>query len=123
MGNEAGDTDSVVSALTYAYHLDHLGANRQSAIALLQRHEDALALRPENELALKRSHLKHDNLLTLSDLTMSRLDLASMIGGLVLVDHNQLLSDWGPIGERKVVALLDHHHDKGLCSSLGWSSS
>jgi exopolyphosphatase len=73
-------------------------------------------LRPENELALSASGLTHDDLLTLSDLDpiLTRKELSTKINGLILVDHNQLLSDWGDIGESKVIGLLDHHHDKGF---------
>lgn len=61
------DTDSMVSALAWAYHLTHLEP-RQKACAVLQTVEDALDLRPENKLALHAAAMSngHGDLLSLS---------------------------------------------------------
>lgn len=63
MGNEGGDTDSMVSALAFAWHLSARG---QKAVALLQTPEDALHLRKENIEALRWANMSagHRDLLS-----------------------------------------------------------
>lgn len=97
MGNEAGDLDSLVSAVAYAWHLSHLSPNPIPAVALLQTEEDAIDLRPENTYALKKSGMKHAHadLLALDDLGMHRSEVAQRVKALALVDHNTLLSTVG----------------------------
>lgn len=60
------DTDSMAAAIAWAYHLTHSGARSQKAISLLQTVEDALDLRPENQLALERASMgaRHRDLLS-----------------------------------------------------------
>ncbi|KAK8064536.1 hypothetical protein PG994_007174 [Apiospora phragmitis] len=70
-GNEGGDLDSMTSALTWAYHLQHSTQNDShpvKAIALLQTPTAALDLRPENKLALDNSKMSsgHSDILTLT---------------------------------------------------------
>lgn len=93
MGNEAGDLDSLVSALAYSWHLAHLDEPKK-AVALLQTEEDAIDLRPENTYALKKSGMKHahKDLLALDDLPFHRAKVAQKVEALALVDHNTLLS-------------------------------
>lgn len=52
------DTDSMVAALAWAYHLTHLDRPKK-AVALLQTEEDALDLRPENKLALHAADMSN----------------------------------------------------------------
>jgi exopolyphosphatase len=56
----------MAAAIGWAYHLSHVTHNPQKAIALLQTVEDALDLRPENQLALERSQMssRHRDLLS-----------------------------------------------------------
>lgn len=138
MGNEAGDLDSLVSALAYSWHLSHLN-HPKKAVALLQTEEDALDLRPENALALSDAGMKHkhDDLLALDDLPYHRAQVAAKIEALALVDHNTILSNVSPIlpdtlrlrvlqdssnndmrflqwkADDKVHTVIDHHADRG----------
>ncbi|OAF98970.1 DHH phosphoesterase [Paraphaeosphaeria sporulosa] len=115
MGNEAGDLDSMASALTWAYHLEHSTQNTSNptkAIALLQTQTDALDLRPENKLALKNSKMTsgHDDLLTMDELPEDPETLALKLRGIVLVDHASPLRKWETA---KIISIFDHHVDKG----------
>ncbi|EGG03178.1 uncharacterized protein MELLADRAFT_49610 [Melampsora larici-populina 98AG31] len=110
MGNEAGDTDSMAGAIGWAYHLTHLKKHPQKAISLLQTVEDALDLRPENQLALERSRMspRHRDLLTIDELPIKPFELSRHIGGIVLVDHNFPDPGWR---HAPVVSIIDHHVD------------
>lgn len=110
MGNEAGDTDSMAGAIGWAYHLTHLKKHPQKAISLLQTVEDALDLRPENQLALERSRMspRHRDLLTIDELPIKPFELSRHIGGIVLVDHNFPDPGWR---HARVVSIIDHHVD------------
>lgn len=114
-GNEAGDLDSMAAALTWAYHLEHSTANRThpvKAIALLQTATDALDLRPENTLALRRSQMSsgHSDLLTLDELPEDPETLSRDIKGIVLVDHAAPLRKWK---SAPILSIFDHHQDLG----------
>ncbi|ORY73858.1 hypothetical protein BCR35DRAFT_306970 [Leucosporidium creatinivorum] len=112
MGNEAGDLDSMVSALALAYTLSHDSKNPQKAVALLQTEQDALYLRPENALALHYARMAthHRDLLTIDELPVKPSEMWHRIKGIALVDHNVPLSRWG---NATVLAILDHHEDRG----------
>nr|OQO28420.1 hypothetical protein B0A51_03094 [Rachicladosporium sp. CCFEE 5018] len=114
-GNEAGDLDSMAAALTWAYHLEHSTANTShpmQAIALLQTSTDALDLRPENTLALRRSQMSsgHSDLLTLDELPEDPETLSRDIRGIVLVDHAAPLRKWEGA---PILSIFDHHQDLG----------
>lgn len=114
MGNEGGDLDSMTSALTWAYHLQHSTANTSSpikAIALLQTSKDALDLRPENKVALDNSLMtpRHSDLLTQDELPQDPTSLADDVKGIVLVDHATPLRKWS---EAKILSIFDHHKDR-----------
>ncbi len=117
MGNEGGDLDSMTSALTWAYHLDHIHSDdgheyHSNTIALLQTPEDALDLRPENKLALSNAKMSpgHRDLLTIDELPLAPEELATKIKGIVVVDHPSPLSIWS---KAKVLSVFDHHEDRG----------
>ncbi|KAK8061206.1 DHH phosphoesterase [Apiospora hydei] len=115
MGNEGGDLDSMTSALTWAYHLQHSTQNDThpvKAIALLQTPTDALDLRPENKLALDNSKMSsgHSDLLTLDELPEDPDTLAEAIKGIVLVDHPIPLRKWR---KAPILSIFDHHKDSG----------
>jgi exopolyphosphatase len=98
-GNEGGDLDSLTSALTWAYHLEHSTQNTShpvKAIALLQTPTDALDLRPENKLALDNSKMTsgHEDLLTIDELPEDPETLSPKLKGIVLVDHAEPLRKW-----------------------------
>ncbi|GAA5977572.1 hypothetical protein JCM10908_005025 [Rhodotorula pacifica] len=114
MGNEAGDLDSLVSALTLSYLYNHL-EKPQKAVALLQTEQDALDLRPENALALHYARMSsgHRDLLTLDELPIKPNDLWHRIKGIALVDHNVPRAIWA---KAEIVAIIDHHDDRGLAN-------
>lgn len=114
-GNEAGDLDSMTAALAWAYHLEHSTMNTdhpRKAIALLQTPSDALDLRPENKLALKKAKMtsRHEDLLTIDELPEDPETLSRKITGVVIVDHPKPLRRWD---DAKVLSIFDHHEDRG----------
>lgn len=115
MGNEGGDLDSMTSALTWAYHLEHATKNTSNpikAIALLQTPNDQLDLRPENKIALANSLMTpgHSDLLTLDELPQDPNTLADDVKGIVIVDHAVPLRKWAGA---KILSIFDHHVDRG----------
>jgi len=115
MGNEGGDLDSMTSALTWAYHLDHAYENTShpvKAIALLQTPSHALDLRPENKLALDNSQMTpgHEDLLTMDEVPEDPETLSKKLKGIVLVDHGVPLRKWR---DAKILSIFDHHKDRG----------
>jgi exopolyphosphatase len=115
MGNEGGDLDSITSALTWAYHLEHKSQNTSDpikAIALLQTPSDQLDLRPENTLALDNSDMssEHRDLLNINELPEDVETLSRKLKGIVLVDHPEPLRRWD---DAKILSLFDHHKDSG----------
>ncbi|KAM0790166.1 hypothetical protein ACM66B_005485 [Microbotryomycetes sp. NB124-2] len=112
MGNEAGDTDSMVAALALAYTFSHDKENpHQKAVALLQTELDALYLRPENGLVLHyaRFRNRHGDILSVDELPIKPIEMAHRIKGIAMVDHNVPLSVWS---NATVVAIIDHHVDR-----------
>ncbi|KIY68137.1 DHH phosphoesterase [Cylindrobasidium torrendii FP15055 ss-10] len=103
MGNEAGDLDSVASAIAYSW----ITAQTQPSIPFIQIRRDDLVLRPENLYALGLAGVNspQDQLLLPDDVpTISATKFA-------LVDHNRL----GPqfVSNKSVVqAIIDHHDDE-----------
>ncbi|GAA5872712.1 hypothetical protein JCM8547_006322 [Rhodosporidiobolus lusitaniae] len=114
MGNEAGDLDSLVSAVALSFGFNHFEPP-QKAVALLQTDQDALDLRPENALALHYAKMSsgHRDLLTQEELPIKPTDMGHRIKGIALVDHNVPRSDWAG---SKIVAIIDHHEDRGLAN-------
>ncbi|GEM10239.1 exopolyphosphatase [Rhodotorula toruloides] len=121
MGNEAGDLDSLVSAVALSFMYNHLDPP-QKAVALLQTEQDALDLRPENALALHYSKMSsgHRDLLTNDELPIKPatnasftqpVDMGHRIKGIALVDHNVPRSDWS---KARISAIVDHHEDRGF---------
>ncbi|CAO1626069.1 unnamed protein product [Sympodiomycopsis kandeliae] len=112
MGNEGGDLDSMAAAFTWAYHLGHVDPSKP-AIGLLQTPEDALDLRPENKLALENVKMSkgHSDLLTIDELPIPASELATMLRGVVLVDHPSPVAEWE---NATVLSIFDHHADRGV---------
>ncbi|KAI0059968.1 DHH phosphoesterase [Artomyces pyxidatus] len=103
MGNEAGDLDSLASAIAYAwYATTHLN---QLTIPLLQTARADLHLRAENLHALALAGIAPDRLLTSDELPPNPTDKFA------LVDHNSLSSRFLPSAH--VTAVVDHHADEG----------
>lgn len=116
MGNESGDTDSMAAAIAWAYHLSHQKTHKhtttgQKSIALLQTVEDALDLRPENQLALDASKMapRHRDLLTIDELPIKPFELSRHLHGIVIVDHNHPTAGWE---NARILSIIDHHVDR-----------
>ncbi|KAJ1309729.1 hypothetical protein OPQ81_006494 [Rhizoctonia solani] len=138
MGNEAGDLDSLTSAIAWAFYLAHENIDNvnfqgkkgkkgkkgkqhtpkeRPVVPLLQTEEDAIDLRPENKLALREygnMRRGHADILTIDELPLPPGEIAPYLDGIYLVDHNHLRSDWGEAGAKIVKGVLDHHNDVGL---------
>ncbi|KAH6910632.1 exopolyphosphatase [Coprinopsis sp. MPI-PUGE-AT-0042] len=110
MGNEAGDLDSIASAVSYAWYMSEV--NQQPAVPLVQIAKEDFILREENLYALKLAGIPDalEYLLSVSDIEHVRPFPADK---LVLVDHNQLGSQY-LTPQTKVVAVIDHHEDEGF---------
>lgn len=130
MGNEAGDTDSMASAILLAHLLSHpANAGGRTIRDSLKLPEDTLftplmqfprkdlRLRGENEMLLHLLDVDPSSLLFLDDLPQDRSRL--LAGGdhvkLALTDHPSLSKTWEPYDEfsKRVVAVIDHHADDG----------
>lgn len=129
-GNEAGDLDSISSAVAFAVLNTALNASR--TVPLMMTPAKYLRLRPENLLACKTALIGPEDLLSPEDLPVSTEQLGFLGVRFDLVDHNRLLPDFGD-NEDKVDAIIDHHEDEersmnattrfivfptGSCSSL-----
>ncbi|EAU84042.2 exopolyphosphatase [Coprinopsis cinerea okayama7 len=104
-GNEAGDLDSIASAIGYAWFLSQV--NQQPAIPLIQIAKEDFILRAENLFALSLAGIPdpQEYLLSPSDLCDFHPD------NFALVDHNRLGAQYAG---GKVVGVIDHHEDEGL---------
>ncbi|CEQ40095.1 SPOSA6832_01663 [Sporobolomyces salmonicolor] len=133
MGNEAGDLDSMVSAMALAYAFSHMDPP-QKAIALLQTEEDALDLRPENQLSLTYARMStgHRDLLTIDELPINPTDMWHRIKGKLIYRCGLGVNDWltavapqaslsstTTFRERSgktPPSSVDHHDDQGLAN-------
>jgi len=131
MGNEAGDLDSIASAIAFAYlstvaapSLQPSASDGKGArpsyrhVPLYQAEHADLALRPENVLAFSESRIsQREHVLFLDDLPQQKIHKLSQRGlKYALVDHNRLTAQFGH-DESSVVAVIDHHQDEGLYKS------
>mmetsp|Transcript_45319 Transcript_45319/g.51316 ORF Transcript_45319/g.51316 Transcript_45319/m.51316 type:complete len:618 (-) Transcript_45319:82-1935(-) len=117
-GNEAGDADSIITALTYAYllHIEQTESKDDDTEILLGSNSVAYAkflredmpMRAETEIILKEAGVNSADLLFSDDPTVS--DLLSRTTQVVLTDHNQADAELVPYGEN-VIQILDHHTD------------
>ncbi|KAL8283690.1 hypothetical protein RQP46_005485 [Phenoliferia psychrophenolica] len=108
VGNEAGDLDSIASAVGYAFFASQLDSQR-AFVPLVHTARGDLYLRPENVDVLKSSQITNDDLVCLNDIDPLR--PAALGASFALVDHNKLLPEFGPAN---VVAIIDHHADEGF---------
>ncbi|GJN90784.1 hypothetical protein Rhopal_003798-T1 [Rhodotorula paludigena] len=121
VGNEAGDLDSLASALGYA----HFAAQREPAsskrrfVPLVLTARGDFQLRPENVIALESASVPVDSILTVDELPTAQ--LAALGAHFALVDQNVLPAIFRARPEepsdvdddRRVVAIIDHHADEG----------
>lgn len=126
MGNEAGDTDSMSSAILSSYLLSKAISEGNQKYAdtfpkstiiapLVQQDKRDLPLRAENQFLLSLLNISQDSLLFMDDLPKmgvlaQRSDL--LLG---LVDHPKLSSTWQPYNtfDKLVQVVIDHHADDG----------
>ena len=110
IGNEAGDADSVISAITWAYVKSTLSMNAGTGVTPLvsiTRH-DLESQRPETLLLLRLAGVSVDSLLYVNNpLITGEQEKQLQVS---LVDHNKLTL---PLHNFQVVEILDHHADLG----------
>ena len=127
MGNDAGDLDSVASAIALSYLLNHEQAYftehfhlpRARYVPLIQTEHAALRQRRENLIVYDMVSIDTKHLLCIDDvrkqvknLTSSPALNASRGVSLALVDHAALAAEWGHALPRRVELVLDHHEDE-----------
>ncbi|EIW53409.1 DHH phosphoesterase [Trametes versicolor FP-101664 SS1] len=111
MGNEAGDLDSIASAIAYAWYAAKVQGT--PAVPLTQTPRGDLHLRAENEHALALARLEADaDILCVDDVPTAH-PFPSV--RFALVDHNRLQTRFTRENpDARVVAVVDHHEDEGL---------
>ncbi|XP_054477749.1 exopolyphosphatase PRUNE1 [Anoplopoma fimbria] len=107
LGNEAGDVDSMVCALTYAYFLSKTGRSETLVVPMLNIRQSDLLLRSDNVYLLRQVALSPDLLLFRDQLDLRALHRDGRLR-LTLVDHNVLPSSDSDL-EGAVVEVIDHH--------------
>lgn len=114
-GNEAGDLDSTISALSYAYIVgSHEG--RPLIPFINTPTSKIIDMRGEIQLVLKENGLQTQDLLFMDEVLMKSAESKCQID-LVLIDHNELSGRWHrkyPTLKSKVLSIIDHHQDAGL---------
>ncbi|KAG0709423.1 hypothetical protein DFH29DRAFT_870370 [Suillus ampliporus] len=105
MGNEAGDLDSLTSALGYAWLRSHTSGK---TIAYTTTPREDFFLRGENLHALGLVGINQPY----EELYCSGDPMPSQVSKFALVDHNVLLPKYASPTAR-VVAVIDHHADEG----------
>lgn len=105
MGNEAGDLDSLASALGYAWLRSNTSGK---AIAYITTPKEDFALRAENLYALGLVGINHP----FEELYCSDDPMPSQVSQFALVDHNVLRTTYAS-PTASVVAVIDHHEDEG----------
>lgn len=117
IGNPAGDADSILSALCWAYVLATMTITTTSTLSIpilsISRH-DLTTQRPETLLLLNWVGVAPDTLVDVTD--VQREPHRFQHANVTLVDHNRLNH---PALEESslnwtVTGILDHHYDEGL---------
>ena len=123
VGNDAGDLDSVVSAIALSYWLDTPGL-RYLPVASFPRQDfklrqDATLLFAHSGLPCGTDDAAPTNLLHWGELTPEALGRWPGIG-VALTDHNKVAVEVsGTLGAgAKVTAVVDHHNDERAASTL-----
>lgn len=124
LGNEAGDADSLISSLCFAFfkqiryqqHTEKTDCTNQEVLyvpaAGIARAD--LALRCDVELALNKVGLSCNSLICLEEIPqIFKLSNEKLIR-ITLVDHNALAADLESSLGPTVVEILDHHDDRGF---------
>lgn len=122
IGNEAGDADSIISALTLS-HVNAIGTSQASrddskcgansiSLPLASINRDDLALRRDVVLILEAAGIDVDKIVYLDDDTFVSISKDDNVDKeITLVDHNRIRSDLEGL-KNDVVEILDHHQDE-----------
>jgi exopolyphosphatase len=112
VGNEAGDADSIVSALVWAFVKSNLiddGAATEALTPVVSiTKNDIETQRPETKLLLKLAKIPIESLIYVDDPKIRDNDSNPL--RVTLVDHNRLTL---PLKNAQVIEILDHHADLG----------
>lgn len=115
VGNDAGDPDSIVSAVTLAYVRSMTSSDRTTPIVSISKDTLAYA-RPDVNLLLQLAGIDPADLLYIEDLQEmlgSSAKQASPRRSMTLVDHNTLNPSLKRFRDDLVVTdIVDHHKDK-----------
>merc|ERR1719399_125626 len=110
MGNEAGDLDSMASALVLAYFKsEHDGC---AVFPVINVPRDELRLRKDNCEVFSVANISQEDLIFITEIPLEKLASDGRLQ-LTIVDHNEL-SPRQDFLAKSVVAILDHHKDAGL---------
>jgi len=114
LGNEAGDTDSMVSALILAFFLwsSEGVAAKSPVFPVINFPSDELRLRKDNVELLEVVGIEKDRLVFVEEVPLKQLAIAGRLE-LTLVDHNEL-SPLQDFLANAVVGVVDHHQDADL---------
>uniref|UniRef100_A0A7S3L662 DHHA2 domain-containing protein n=1 Tax=Amphora coffeiformis TaxID=265554 RepID=A0A7S3L662_9STRA len=121
IGNPAGDADSILSALCWAYVVSLSSVNNNSnnqnsllslsPLASIPRH-DLQTQRPETMLLLQWASVPVETVMDVHDVQTHPERFRG--AEITLVDHNRLDSTAFPHLDWSVNNILDHHYDEGL---------
>ena len=111
LGNPAGDADSIVSTLAWAFVETLASGKAHTPIVSISR-EDLEGTRPETSLLLKWAGVSYEDLIYMDELPLdgSRLSKECAV---TLMDHNQLVAPPLLPFQSNVVEIHDHHLDEG----------
>ncbi|KAK7206691.1 hypothetical protein BZA70DRAFT_288160 [Myxozyma melibiosi] len=118
-GNESADLDSFTSSLIFAYltatHPTPTFKDRSysSVIPIVNIPREEVSIRPELLFLLSTLSIPESDVIC-KDEFLASLSTASENVDVVVLDHNNLLSDLGEKFSSRVVGILDHHVDEGL---------
>ncbi|SGY23088.1 BQ5605_C019g08894 [Microbotryum silenes-dioicae] len=127
VGNQAGDLDSLVSSIAFAYFLHIITPPKSLSVPLIMTARSDLYLRPENQFALEQANVPAEALLCIDDIP-DPAALAARGANFALDDHNVLLpvfrsesktpsTSGKPSWDTSVTAIIDHHADEGKHTS------
>lgn len=107
IGNEAGDADSIVSAITLAYiESEKQGDDKTPVVSITK--SDFLQRRPEVKLLMQFAGINTTSLIFFDDPFVENVQVAY----LTLTDHNLLAPTFQERGNWTVVEIVDHHQDE-----------
>ena len=119
LGNEAGDCDSIVSALAlaYVYSMSSRASQEDLVLPICSVNREDMILRRETTLLLERCQVDTSRLLYLDDDSVKRLLHAGNFIStdtlrVTLTDHNAIRSSLNHLSGN-VVGIIDHHADEG----------